>query len=131
MSSINPTSWRFYVGSFVSNETAGLADTRNLQALQAATMAACTAGPTFDPARCSALAQTLGRVTTHQACYSGAPTLMGSNPATWGPATPAPVATSTAAMGGILAATNAVAANVPNAALAALNAPLSNTVCTA
>jgi len=131
MSSINPTSWRFYVGSFISNEAAGLADARNVQMLRQATMTACAPGPAFDPAHCAALAQTLGRVTTQQACFSGAPTIMGSNPATWGPATAAPLVSSAAAMGGVLAATNAVAANVPNAALAALNTPLSNTVCTA
>ena len=134
MSFISPTSWRFYVGSFVSNEAAGLAAARNIPALQQATATACTAGPTFDPARCAALAQTLGRVQTQTSCYSGQSQFMGGSPASWGPTLtpPSPVAASAAALGGILAATNAVAAaSVPNAALAALNAPLNNAVCTA
>jgi hypothetical protein len=131
MSFIAPTSWRFYVGSFVSNDAAGLAAARNIPELQAAVATACAAGPSFNPAACAYLAQTLGRVQTQRNCYSGAPQVVGGNPATWGPplaAAKTAAPTSLAALGGVLAATNAVATGVPNAALAALNQPLSNAV---
>lgn len=121
MSSIKPTSWQFYVGSFVSNESAALANGRSVEELQRATAAACTAGPTFDPARCAYLAQSLGRVQQQRACTSGQVLT----------AAPQAAAAAMPSFGQVLAATNAVDAVVSNQAVAALGTPLNNTVCTA
>lgn len=119
---VNPTNWRFYTGSFISNEAASLADYRDVSALQAATASACTAGPDFNPARCSYLAQALGRIQTQNNCGRG---LLGGG---------MPMASTANAnvpsQGQILAATNAVASATTVATVSALGSPkLNNQVC--
>ncbi len=124
MNVVNPTSWRFYVGSFVPAAAADLADTRDIATLKRATQDACTPGPTFDPSRCSRLAQMLGRAQTQYNCYSGQP-LLGAGGS--GEQQSASAAVPSSAQ--ILAATNTAGMGITNAATAALGAPLNNQIC--
>ncbi len=73
MSFINPQSWKFYTGSFLTNEAAGISDFATLQVLRNNTKDACTAGASFDPARCARLSQMLGRLETKAILFTGAP----------------------------------------------------------
>ena len=121
--SVNATNWRFYTGSFISNEAASLADYRDVSALQAATASACTAGPDFNPARCSYLAQALGRIQTQHNCGKG---LLG------GMSMASKASANVPSQGQILAATNAAASATTLATVSALSAPqLNNKVCNA
>jgi hypothetical protein len=122
--SITPNNWRFYTGSFISNEAASLADYRDIAALQAATASACTAGPDFNPARCSYLAQALGRIQTQNNCGKH---LLGG-----GAQKMTPASANVPSQGQVLAATNALAATTAQATVGALASPkLNNNVCNA
>jgi hypothetical protein len=120
---VNATNWRFYTGSFISNEAASLADYRDVSALQAATASACTAGPDFNPARCAYLSQALGRIQTQYNCGKG---LLGGMPAAYKASANVP------SQAQILGATNAVASATTLATVSALGSPqLNNKVCNA
>jgi len=130
MSWVSPTSWQFYVGTFVSNEVAGMADTRDLETLRRATTDACTPGPSFDPARCSYMAQTLGRVQTQYNCTTGNV----QSPAMMRPSAPQSWSSASAVLpsqGQILAVKSAADQAIGTAAIGALSGQLSNKVCTA
>jgi hypothetical protein len=123
--SINPTNWRFYTGSFISNEAASLADYRDIAALQAATTSACTPGPDFNPARCSYLAQALGRIQTQNNCGKS---LLGGG----GTQKMTPASANVPSQGQVLAATNALATTTAQATAGALgSSQLNNNVCNA
>ena len=73
--SIDPTNPLFYVGTFVSDQAAGLQpiNTRDIGTVVAAMNAACYGPGKFQPGRCAALSQMVGRIRAQNQYLLGQP----------------------------------------------------------
>jgi len=105
-----------------------MADTRDIETLKRTMTDACTPGLNFDPARCSYLAQALGRVQTQYSCTSGnkAGVAAITHPGTSSWSSASAVLPS---QGQILAVKGAAEKSVGDATAGALATPLSNRIC--